>query len=427
MSRKLLLCAVVLLMAASVLFAAGAKPASAPGKSTVQFWYSQSGSAGESLMKCVQAFNASHTDIQVEANFAGSYWEAVTKIQNAIGAGGELPDCFQMGTGQVSGFSVEEGILADLLPLMKKTNMDPKDFPDAFIWDYYVNNKLIAIPFGRSTPILYYNKDMLDKEGLKVPTTWDELKTVCNALVQKQGNDFTRQGLMMPRDTWYFWMFLGQAGGKLLNDKMTAMGCIDDGTALSAWGFLQDLQKSGAMYYPPVGVDATGLFLAEKFGMYMTSVGSMTGIFNNAKFKVECALVPKGKYELAVTGGNSLCMLESSKNKDAAWTFINWLYTHPDGLANYIVTTGYYPPKKSMVQLPAIQKAWADNPFKKFAYEKQLPFGNDRHWMYPMTNAIGAEMDVFVDAIMYDFKDVKEQLDIMNRSVQRLLANLGYR
>ena len=422
MSKKLLLCAVVLLLAASVVFAGGARQSAAGGKTTVQFWYAQSGSTGQLIQDCANAFNASQSDIEVVATFAGSYWDAVAKIQNAVGAGGDLPDCFQMGTGQVSAFSSEEGILADLLPLMKKTNMDPNDFIDAFIWDYYINNKLIALPFGRSTPVLYMNRDMMDAQGLKTPTNWDELKQVSNALVTREGNEIVRNGMITPYDTWYFVMFLGQAGGKLLNDSKTALGCIDDGTAFEAWSYMQDLQRSGGLYYVPNGTDSSGLFLAEKSGMLMTSVGSMNGIFDNAKFKVEVAFCPRGKNQVVVTGGNSLCMLESSKVKDAAWTFINWLYTDPNGLVNYVLGTGYIPPKNTMVQLPAVQQAWRENPFKKLAFD-QLQYGSDKHWMYPGFdgNAILSEIGVFADAILFDFRDVRQQLDVLNRSVQQIL------
>jgi sn-glycerol 3-phosphate transport system substrate-binding protein len=420
-NRKTTVLIAVLASLGTLLFAgAGQQGGSTGGKSVVQFWHSHSGGTGEALENCVKAFNASQDKIEVVPTFQGGYYDAMTKLLNAIAGGGDLPDIFQMGTGQVSAFSAEKGILADLLPLMKKTGMDPNDFLEPFIWDYYVNDQLIAVPFGRSTPILYVNRDMLDKAGLKVPATWDELMQVATALTKKEGDEYVTQGYGFGRDTWYLNQFLGQAGGKLLNNAQAAMGCIDDGTGLEAWTFMQNGVKSGAFCYPATGVDAGALFLSEKLGMLMGSVGSMGGFFRDAKFKVEAAWVPKGKRQVVVTGGNSLCMLESSKYKDQAWQFMDWLYRDPNGLVNYIVYTGYFPPNRSMVSLPAIQQAWAENPYRKLAYE-QLQYGDDKFWMYPQTAMLQQEEFVLMDAILYDFKDVRQQMDIMNRSFQNIL------
>jgi sn-glycerol 3-phosphate transport system substrate-binding protein len=421
LNRKAMIFAAVFVSLGTLLFAGASRQGgSAGGKTALQFWHSHSGGTGEALENCVKVFNASQDKIEVVPTYQGGYYDAMPKLLNAIAGGGDLPDFFQMGTGQVSAFSAEKGILADLLPLMKKTGMDPNDFLEPFIWDYYVNGQLIAVPFGRSTPVLYVNRDMLDKAGLKIPTTWDELMQVATALTRKEGNEYVTQGFGFPRDTWYLNQFLGQAGGKLLNNAQTAMGCIDDGTALAAWTFMQEGVKSGAFYYPPTGVDIQALFLSEKLGMFMNSVGGMGGIFREAKFKVEAAWVPKGKKQLVVTGGNSLCLLESSKNKDQSWQFMDWLYRDPNGLVNYIVYTGYFPPNKSMVNLPAIQQAWTENPYRRLAYE-QLQYGDDKFWMYPQTAMLQQEEFVLMDAILYDLKDVRQQIDLMNTSFQSIL------
>ena len=45
-----------------------------------------------------------------------------------------------------------------------------------------VNGKLVAMPFFTDAPALYYRKDLLEKYGVSVPKTWDELTTAAQKI-----------------------------------------------------------------------------------------------------------------------------------------------------------------------------------------------------------------------------------------------------
>jgi trehalose/maltose transport system substrate-binding protein len=45
-----------------------------------------------------------------------------------------------------------------------------------------VNGKLVALPLFTDAPALYYRKDLLDKHGASVPTTWEELTTTAQKI-----------------------------------------------------------------------------------------------------------------------------------------------------------------------------------------------------------------------------------------------------
>lgn len=57
-----------------------------------------------------------------------------------------------------------------------------------------------GFPMMRSTPVLYYNQDMLDEKNISVPTTWEELADAASELTTD-----TVKGLGIP-DNWQDWV-----------------------------------------------------------------------------------------------------------------------------------------------------------------------------------------------------------------------------
>ena len=52
-------------------------------------------------------------------------------------------------------------------------------FQEKLFGEYVVKGQSWAVPFARSTPILYYNRDIFAKAGLpdRAPKTWSELRS----------------------------------------------------------------------------------------------------------------------------------------------------------------------------------------------------------------------------------------------------------
>ena len=80
--------------------------------------------------------------------------------------------------------------LMPLNDLLKEQQMDTADFVES-LWNEGVRKGVqYWIPFARSTPLFYYNIDMLEAAGLPVrgPETWDEMREWAPKLVKKEGN-----------------------------------------------------------------------------------------------------------------------------------------------------------------------------------------------------------------------------------------------
>ncbi|MFE9275331.1 ABC transporter substrate-binding protein [Paenibacillus glucanolyticus] len=396
-------------------------PSGDKGKTTVQFWHSLGGKNGEYMDALIQRFNASHEDIEVVGTFQGSYDETVTKLQQAI-ASGTGPDVSMLERAYVQMFADSE-VLEDLTPYLEGSGISVDDFTPGLMGHSTFNDQLVSLPLNRSTPILHVNKTLLDELGLQIPTTWEEMKDVANALVVKEGSEYKRYGVTMPYDTWYPIAMISQAGGTFFNDDHSSIGFGDNGAGTKMFAYLKDLQSTGALYYPPAqdsGNIVNSMFVEGKVGMMYQSTGSIGGLSSTVDFDYVTAFLPKDEVYANPTGGANVTMLSSSKNKDAAWEFIRWMEMEEEGGLEFILQSGYLPFTKKMVESEKMQALWAKEPNRKVAYD-QLEFAVDTNkdvaWPEIMHEFFSA-----IEAIMYDSKDIPATLDTFKKETERILA-----
>ncbi|MBB6671585.1 ABC transporter substrate-binding protein [Cohnella nanjingensis] len=395
--------------------------ASGGGKTTVQFWHSVGGKNGEYLDALIKRFNASHDDIQVVGTFQGSYDETVTKLQQAVSAG-TAPDVSMLERAYVELFA-DSDVLEDLTPYLEKSKMSADDFNAGLMGHSVFNDKLVSLPFNRSTPILHVNKTLLSEKGLSVPKTWEELKQTANAMVVKTNGEYSRYGLTMPYDTWYPIALISQADGKFFNDEHTSLGFIDNGIGDKVFQYLKDLQKTGALYYPPAqdsGNIVNQMFVEGKVAMMFQSTGTIGSLSGTVGFDYTTAFLPQDKKYASPTGGANVAMLAGSKHKDAAWEFLRYLMEDPDGGLQFILDSGYLPFTKKMAESQQMQDLWAKEPNRKVAYD-QLQYAIDTNkdvaWPEIMHEFFSA-----IEAIMYDSKDIQSTLGTFKKETERILA-----
>ncbi|CAG7618033.1 ABC transporter substrate-binding protein [Paenibacillus allorhizosphaerae] len=402
----------------------GKAPAGDPakgGKATVQFWHSLGGKNGEYIDAMIKRFNETHPNIEVVGSFQGSYDETVTKLQQAVAAK-TAPDVTMLERAYVELFS-DADVLEDLTPHLKKSNLSADLFTPGLMGHSTFNKKLVALPFNRSTPILHINKSILDEKGLAVPTTWDELKKVANALVIKENGEYKRYGMTMPYDTWYPIAMITEAGGKFFSDNNKSIGFYDNGVGVKVFSFLKDLQNTGGLYYPPAkdsGNITNQMFVSGKVGILYGSTGSIGSLASTVQFNYVTAFLPKDKVYANPTGGANVAMLSSSKNKEAAWEFLRWLSTDPKGGLQFVLDSGYLPYTKAMVESKEIKDLWAKEPNRKVAYDQlQYAVDTNKHVAWP---EVMNEFFSAMEAILYDSKNIQSTLDTFKKEAERILS-----
>ena len=391
------------------------------GGKEVQFWHCMSGTNGELVEQLVKDFNESQDEIKVVATFQGTYAEAAAKAEQAIFAG-NAPDILQVAQDNVGRLAVS-GAFEDLLPYMEKDSVDPNDFVEAFVKDAYYDDKLVAIPFGRSSQILHINKTVLDEMGCKIPTTWEELKDVANKCTVVENGETKRYGLSVPFDQWEFFALIQQAGGSFFNEEQTALQCVEDGSAKKAFEFMKELQDSGALYYnDPANDQDNQMFISEMAAMTINSSGAITSRLDaiGDKFEYVTAPLVKDKVESMPTGGSGFGLLASSKNKDAAWEFMKWYIQDEKGGLAFVLGSGYLPFTKTMAESDAIQDLWAKSENYKIAYDA-LVNGDDSYRIENLTPVI-AEFRTCIQAIMLDDQNIDESLQTFSEAVDVILS-----
>ncbi|MBI1279385.1 MAG: extracellular solute-binding protein [Anaerolineaceae bacterium] len=319
----------------------------------------------------VEQFNKANPDIKVIATYAGGYDDISAAVQTEIQGQGEGPDVAVMLAADLPTF-IDNGYI---VPLQKFIDADPdgkaysEDFFPAFMGNSVdADGQIWAVPFQRSTPILYYNKAAFAEVGLDpntAPKTQQDLVDYAKKLTKPNGE---RWGIEIPSDGFPYWLFQGFAisnGQNVVGDNFNDV-YFNSPEVVKGLQFFSDLsQKEKVM---PSGVivwgDTPKDFTSGKAAMIYHTTGSLTNILKNATFDVGVGFLPEGdKSYGAPTGGGNLYMFSTSSEEKqaAAWKWIQFL-SSPEIQSNWGAATGYIAARKSAWDLDPLKQLTVDKP-----------------------------------------------------------------
>ena len=339
----------------------------------ITYWGSFSGGLGDAEKAMVQAFNDAQHDVKVNYQFQGSYEETAQKLTAALQAK-TIPDVALLSDVWWFKFYLAKAI-APLDELAKGAGVDFADYQPVLLNEGARDGQHYWLPFARSTPLFYYNKDVWAKAGLpdRGPETWQEFNDWAPKLVQKDGDTLTRAAFAHPNGASYVaWLFQGvvwQFGGAYstpdfkitLNDPGTVAAAkyYNDTVNTFKWAVSsQDLNKD---------------FLGGATASMMASTGGLAGYEKNATFKVGTAFLPKEKSFGCPTGGSGLAILADApaEKQQAAMKFMAFA-TSPEYTTTWSQATGYMPVRVSAVSGEKMQAFFKEHPNFKVAVD-QLP------------------------------------------------------
>jgi sn-glycerol 3-phosphate transport system substrate-binding protein len=349
--------------------------ATAPGRTTLEFWYALGGDPGEAVQALVEQFNESHQNIQVTATYQGGYAEIMGKVWNAVYAEQTLPHVGHLGGAPLLG---ETGAIVPITDFTDGPNgIDRSRIYEAF-WEYNsAGGQIWSMPFNNSVSVLYYNRDLFTAAGLdpdRPPTTWEEVVKYSQALTRDtDGNgEIDQWGFNTNRDThWYVSaMFLGN-GAQIVNDEQTEVlyNSPEAVEMLQLWG---DLVSTYQIMPPAQHGEAQGDFLAGKLGMLLRSCSAIPSSAEEVTFDLGVATIPAvaGRDPVAPIGGGSLVIFRNDDPAilEATWEFVKFM-TSPKSSLYFSTHSGYVSIYKDALEWPELQAYLEEHPLQRVPIE----------------------------------------------------------
>ncbi len=348
---------------------------------TIKFYYPVhlTGPLVKEVEAIVAEFHKAHPEITVEPVWGGNYPQNMQKTVAAIQAGSPPDIAVHLAVDLVTLRDMDAVIpLDDYVQRDGGSEKILGDFIPAFVSDLRAEGKIWALPFQRSTPILYINKELFRKAGLdpsKPPTTWDELlATAQKATIRNPQGQATTWGLTIPDDIWLVMCFIYQNGGRTSSPDFKKV-YLGEPEAIGAVQFWVDMaNKHKVMPRHRTFPQSVQDFAAGNTAMLIHSTGNLRFVNDSAKFEWGTAFLPKNKKQAVAIGGAGFYIFKKApkEKQDAAWQFAKFA-TSPEMQARWNIGSGYIATRKSAFDLPVMKDYAAKLPQAVVARD-QLPY-----------------------------------------------------
>ncbi|GGS40599.1 sugar ABC transporter substrate-binding protein [Streptomyces griseoviridis] len=278
----------------------------------------------------VDAFNATHEDIQVKYTEITAGTDGYSKIDSAIDAG-NAPDVVGMEYAMLPEFA-SQGNLEDLT---EETGDLVGSFPESLRSLVTPGGRTWGVPFDVTPQLLYYRTDLFDKAGVEVPHTWAEFERAAEKIRKADGDvriANAPKGGDVPFINGLAWQ-AGSQGFGVDGDAWTVR--VDDGPARKVAAYWDGLVGDGLVRNDPAWSEEETT--ARKKGQVAAFIGapwSGAGLISQLpeqKGKWAVAPLPTwdGTPATGTWGGTSFAVPKGSEHIDAATEFIEWLTTDP--------------------------------------------------------------------------------------------------
>lgn len=192
--------------------------------------------------------------------------------------------------------------------------------------------QLYGIPFGAETSILAYRTDVLAKYNLTPPATYDELLTACHIIRDGEGANgmgaLTSRGQAGHQVMAAWLLHFTPHNGVFFDEKWQPH--VQDAPGVKAAEIMKTIVETGPPGIPAFGFgEMQNAFLQGQAALYLDSIAVFGPVRNPKQSRIDgkvgYAVHPRGTTSSGETGGFGLAIPRNSANKEAAFTFIQWM------------------------------------------------------------------------------------------------------
>ncbi|MEU3250332.1 sugar ABC transporter substrate-binding protein [Streptomyces sp. NPDC006997] len=332
------------------------------GTGKIVFWDNNGGVRTDVWKEIIADFEKANPDVDVEyVGIASTEYQS--KVDTAIQGGG-LPDVGGVGAAMLAGFAAQEA-LEPLENRLTGSSLNGQ-LNDDMITSLKAagdSERLYSVPTSANNGVLYYRTDLFEKAGLDEPTTWDAFYEAAEKLTDADENEFgyTIRGgagsIAQALDAMY-----GQSGITSFWDTSGEKSTVNDPKNVAA------LEKYAALFKKvtpaaDLNNDFTKMVAqwdSGTIGMLNHNLGSYQDhvkAFGADKFRgIPQPIGPGGKRVQVSNPVDGLGMFKSSKNKDAAWKFIEFAAGHASN-STFNQSAGQVPANLEAAKDPWVSEA----------------------------------------------------------------------
>ncbi len=284
------------------LVTAGIMTVAAPvaAQTDIQFWHAMGGRLGEVVEEIATKYNASQDTYNLVPTYKGGYEDTMTAGIAAFRAK-QQPNIIQIFDAGAATIINAKGATIPIEDLMAEHSggFNGEDYIEGVRYFYADSDgKMIGMPFNSSTPLLYYNKDILSKAGIDAPpATWEEFEAMAPKI-----KEAGYQALAQSHSPWIFSENfhsrhnLQLATGNNGYDSTDVKILYNNDEMKMHWSKVKEwLDNDWYGFYGRGWGDNQDAFVQQKVAMWLGSSGSFGGLSKSAEFEFGASYLPYWK------------------------------------------------------------------------------------------------------------------------------------
>jgi len=289
----------------------------------------------------VAAFEDQYPNVDVKLVNAGTGNDHYAKLQNAIKAGSGGPDVAQIEYQALPQFALP----GDLVDLGQYGLEDyAADYTPSTWAAVHAGEGLYGLPQDSGPMAMFYNKDVFDKLGIDVPTTWDDYVAAARTIKEKDPSSCITND---SGDPGFTTSMIWQAGGQPFQtdgDQVT-IDLQDPGT-LKWTGVWNQLVEDKLVCTIPGWTEewfkalGDGTIASIGLGAWAPGVFEQSVPDGAGKWRVAPMPTYDGQPATAENGGSTESVLKQSQNPALAAAFVRWL-NHDEGIEPFLESGGF--------------------------------------------------------------------------------------